>query len=289
MWKIETQAKHTFDEPLYTGDEQYTVISDLHLLDGSKADNSIPATEALVNVLMKTKLEGRKLVLNGDIIEGWQIDGPDGLARIATFNQQILFRMRSILDTWVVGNHDHIVLTMVARQIMGHALGLVPVRADQVNVSWIKGKVYIEHGHQVDPFNSDEGMWIGRFLSGIWGALERVLPKKAATSRFRSFERVLQTQKKLMNCGSAAVKAAAGRLDPKLYDNRAEEIRRLRKNIRLYIYGHTHKASLRVLPHVWGERQMTIVNGGCFVDERKEYSFVEIDSNEVRLMQWIMT
>ncbi len=124
-----------------TRDRPVTIVSDLHLGDGSASDAFMGKDALLMEVLDEVARENGLLVINGDAIDLLQAHdmtpvlkahGPllRAIADLAT-------RARVI---YITGNHDHDL--RVYRDFL---------RWEVVERLWIDG-VAIQHGHQFDPF-----------------------------------------------------------------------------------------------------------------------------------------
>jgi len=140
-------------ETVDTGiDKPIAVFSDLHLADGSKADdfkkNKTKFKAALDWAQDMTK------VYTGDILEQWQASSD----KIVQKHRELMLRMMEEDSIYIHGNHDY---------EMSEWIGL------GVHWSMKIGKVLFLHGHDPDLING-KLRWIGRATTWLGGLLERI-------------------------------------------------------------------------------------------------------------------
>ncbi len=147
-------------------------LSDLHFLDGSRADDfgrvdgewpHLRLSDADVDLLAKLdqwKAEGESVVLVGDIFDLWQAD----YESIMRAHEPVIRRLLAVTTVWVLGNHD-----AKARR---HPPG-APITWQHCGV--VDG-IYIEHGHRHDPVISRLPR-LSRLITRGVGWLERKVHK----------------------------------------------------------------------------------------------------------------
>lgn len=154
------------------------IISDLHLCDGSRVEDFLPADErGLVAFLFRlSRSPAATLIINGDFIDFAQIQprphmwfdtrldaseaeslekleatfaahSPvfDALGRFVAAGHALLFH---------IGNHDIDLIWPRVQARLRERLGKKPVHAQiTFGESYADGGLYVEHGHQADPSN----------------------------------------------------------------------------------------------------------------------------------------
>jgi UDP-2,3-diacylglucosamine pyrophosphatase LpxH len=134
----------------------FTVISDLHLGDGSEADEFQGADGDLRSFLKEVK--NGELVLNGDIFELLKFE----MADIIHAHADLILDIFSKTRLYIVGNHD--------REMLNHSFGEPAYLCKPIAQYAILEDTLFMHGHQFDPFN-DESHMIGDTITGLMGAI----------------------------------------------------------------------------------------------------------------------
>jgi UDP-2,3-diacylglucosamine pyrophosphatase LpxH len=148
------------------GTSSYAILSDLHLGDGSRADNFAHNQGALLCALEYYRRNGYSVILAGDIEELWQFD----LAEICGRYDNTVYRaFRSFAPGRlhrVCGNHDLEwagLYDPTVREGVTHRWATEAVR--------LGDRVLITHGHQGELF-SDKRSWISRFAARLFRYIE---------------------------------------------------------------------------------------------------------------------
>jgi UDP-2,3-diacylglucosamine pyrophosphatase LpxH len=131
-----------------------TVISDLHLGDGSEADEFQGADEDLRSFLKDVK--SGELILNGDIFELLKFKMADIIHAHADLILDLFHKTR----IYIVGNHD--------REMLNHSFGEPAYLCKPIAQYAVLEDTLFMHGHQFDPFN-DESHQIGDTITGVAG------------------------------------------------------------------------------------------------------------------------
>lgn len=127
-------------------DRPITIVSDLHLGDGSASDAFMGKDAALMEVIAEVAAEGGVLVINGDAIDLLQAHD---LTPVLKAHGPLL---RAIADLavrarviYLTGNHDHDI--GVYRDFL---------RWEVAQRLWIGADIAVQHGHQFDPFIGED-------------------------------------------------------------------------------------------------------------------------------------
>lgn len=200
-------------------------ISDLHLGDGSKADDFHRDKEFL-DFLTYIEDNHAELIVLGDLYELWQCD----LDKIAWTHSAVLNRLKSLVvpeATYIYGNHDYFPFSKYS------------------SGTYKKDNIFAQHGHQYDIFNRYKNplfnlKWpIGKYVTVLLGEIERWFCKdvdvwaEKMRDKFGSF---LWEAANLQNRGHYTS-------DSTIHMLRVNAYRILRDN-NIVIFGHTHKAIL---------------------------------------------
>ena len=129
---------------------KYMIISDLHLGDGSNADDFGNNDDKLIKLIKKENPD--KLILNGDIFECWQFK----MRKIEIAHKKIIDFFNSIDTIYIKGNHDY--------SLFG--------RLEYV-INTDQKKILITHGFQNDPLMTNRFIRFGVYLVGL---VERIFP-----------------------------------------------------------------------------------------------------------------
>jgi UDP-2,3-diacylglucosamine pyrophosphatase LpxH len=199
--------------------DRYVILSDIHKGDREKGSDDFQRNEMVYCYALQYYLDqGYRLILNGDVEEGWEANYP---SIIRAYEDTAFAMERHFADQGepnyirIYGNHD--LEWADPGQVQKH---LVPVLGPiQVYpAALLGGRIFIVHGHQGDPY-ADESAGLSRFL-------------------VRHFWRRLQSTFGLMSNRSAEDNLIRRNRDRYLYEW-AET------NHVLLIAGHTHRAMFR--------------------------------------------
>ncbi len=201
------------------------VISDLHLgTEGSKAKE--------VSRFLKFNT-CEKLILNGDIIDGWQLKKSGSWKRKHTRFFQRMLKMIQDLDTQVIylrGNHDDFL-----DQIIPFRIGNLSLQNDYILES--KGKkYYVVHGDIFDSITS-KMKWIAQ-LGDIGYTL--LLWVNKIYNKYRTFKGLPYFS--LSQAVKAKVKSAVSYISD--YEDKLAEIAKI-KNCQGIICGHIHQPVIK--------------------------------------------
>lgn len=256
--------RKAFRVPTYQLDRQrYIIFSDLHRGDRrTGADEFLPNEATYCRALAHYLERDYRLILNGDVEEGWQADYPAIVEAYAdtVYALERAFARRGegyYLRTW--GNHD--VEWSDPAQVRRH---LGPVMGDgaRAHAAILLGdRLLITHGHQGE-WHSDRFAWVSRrVVRHIWTPLQHRLGF--------SIERTAENAPR------------ARQRDHLLTDwARAQRL--------LVIAGHTHRPLLHTTPDETAPLPLHYVNGGCCV-HTDGITGLEIDRGEARLVRWSRT
>jgi len=244
--------------------DRYVILSDTHKGDRTPVVDEFLMNEALYcDALAHYLDEDFRLVLNGDIEEGWKSAYPDVVAayRDSAIALEREFAQRGP-DHYlrIYGNHDidlaqpdfadHLLTPVMGQPVGAHAAVLL---GDQI---------IIAHGHQGD-FSSERFSWFSRrVVQYLWRPLQRSL---RLPWRYRAvLQASLSERDRLL-----AAWARASRL--------------------LLIAGHTHQpVMVPAANDAAPAYRRHYLNGGCCVYEQA-LTGVEIDRGEIRLVKWETT
>ncbi len=139
---------NTGDDPVLriSADRPVTIISDLHLGDGSRSDAFMGKDRLLMDLVDEVGRENGVLVINGDAIDLLQAHD---LTPVLRAHGPL---MRAIADLagktrviYLTGNHDHDI--RVYRDFL---------RWEVAGRLWIGEDISVQHGHQFDPFIGED-------------------------------------------------------------------------------------------------------------------------------------
>jgi UDP-2,3-diacylglucosamine pyrophosphatase LpxH len=218
-------------------------ISDLHLGDGSRADD-FHQTEAFLKFIDRIAPNCERLIIVGDLLELWQSD----LDRIVFYHDKIIKRLLALAKegrlTYLVGNHDYMPFT----KYIDESLQI------QLNYQDKAIGLWAEHGNQYDIFNRYKypGMAIsikyGRHISHVIGWLERLLhpdidewANKIFTEKRDIFLQRAAAIKNMLPPSSKDYYKRGGDLSE--YEKAASRL--IKEGKKIVIFGHTHKPLLK--------------------------------------------
>ena len=220
-------------------------LSDLHLGDGSQADDFGPRgglqEVVLISQLRAWRQAGKRICLVGDIFELWQADYVDILRAHGPLVEELF----ACADAYVIGNHD-------ADLLGGEVFGLEGIPH---LVAW---PVLVEHGHSLDPYVG-RWPWAARAVSWLGGAAERLLHRDADLWAERLSARIART-------GRASDNARyVGPLSREAWERGCEVV----------VFGHTHKPLLDYRDPATG---VVAYNCGTWTNGHRDY--VEINGDQ---------
>jgi UDP-2,3-diacylglucosamine pyrophosphatase LpxH len=255
-------------------------ISDIHLGDGSKADD-FNRDEAFIDFLKWTDNKAAEIIILGDLYELWQAR----LTKIMWHHHEVMIELekRHHKITYVFGNHDYLPFSRLQPETY--------ISKD--------GMIVAKHGHQYDKYNRFNNplrtiRWpIGRWVTLGVAYLERLVSPKADTW-------LEKMRKKL---GDFMVKAAEIQNrspDKEDLDLELQVITGLRAQHigQISIFGHNHNAEVLEIPcksslvspcddsiinNVWTfDGRRIYANCGSWIDD--EYpTFVAVTKNAVQV------
>jgi UDP-2,3-diacylglucosamine pyrophosphatase LpxH len=296
---LETRSLHN---------RKWVVLSDLHMGDGSRADDLAHNEDIVMGALHHYNESGASLILLGDIEEFWLFDLEHIRAR---YNPTIYREIRAFGDDRVVrifGNHD-----------MEWGLRTDPAKNDgRVTAAAAEGlkltdasgspRILLVHGHQGSR-NADRGSWASRFFVRLFRPVKpvarstRVYRKRSATRSQiqRDFERARYEWGKkrgvVLICGHShraifASKSYAQRLKDELAQLQATgetpDRRELdRKRRRLLRELEKEKEAERDIDCTDCDEEPLpcYFNAGCAL-YRDCITCIELDEGEIRLVKW---
>jgi len=245
-------------------------ISDLHLCDGSKAedfDHEFNFLGFVTHYILKGVDE---LYLVGDIFELWQTTLE---AALVVHKQPIVALKkiaRRIKTTYIFGNHNY---------WFSYFKNPYPILFDNVVESCSiegKPKIWVEHGHAYDEHNRT-GAWSGKIATVLAGILERVSYPDIDEKALAALEEFKKNFKKIISFIPPADNNYPG--DKSEYEN-AAKVKLTKENYDIVIFGHTHELTIRKI-----DKDKFYVNTGSWVVP--EPTFVDITDNKICLYRWL--
>lgn len=245
--------------------DRYVILSDVHKGDGGpRSDDFLHNRDIYLHALNYYRRGGFRLVLNGDIEEGWKARYSaiiDAYESDAFALEREFAREGHDHYLRIYGNHDEDWADpKQVRRYLWPALGRV-----QVHPAVVLGRrIFIVHGHQGD-MNADRFSWISRrVIRHLW----RPMQHKFEVSTLRA-------------AGNNWIRR---RRDQFLYEwARASRL--------LLIAGHTHRAMFESCARENQAidfntiRAANYLNDGCCV-HTDCMTGIEIDRGEIRLVRW---
>ena len=132
-------------------------ISDLHIGDGSEADDFKHNLTAFNEFLDKTNNDCASLILIGDIYELWQYKFED----IYKAYRDTIDNMNKLTALYIIGNHDQIVPTFLTMP--------------NIRTRFLSQSCLFLHGNEYDSWNT-WGTRRGQRITKAWGYVERLFP-----------------------------------------------------------------------------------------------------------------
>ncbi len=285
---------------------RYVIFSDLHLGDGSGADDFAPNAGTLYHALNYYYAEGYTVVLLGDIEEFWQFE-PSHVAkqyaalyaRLRAFGKERLCRIYGNHDIEWRGLSDPLRGSSACTYHAPEALRLTD-HADRT-------RFFLVHGHQGDRV-SDAGIWFSRFFVRLYAPIEPYLKRLGLfrhrdapqTPIVKNYERIFyrwaKAQNVLLICGHShraifAAQAYAQQL--------RDEIAALesRKTAAPQVQAEVHALQETLNEEIQRGRDITPVeaphiepgpyyfNTGCGL-YRNGITALEIADGDMRLVKW---
>ncbi len=197
-------------------------VSDLHLGDGSKADDFHREAEFL-KFLNYAKLSCEELIIAGDLFELWQCSLENILIRHSRIVAGLLNFSRQKRLSYIIGNHDHAPFI----KYVNSGLNIVLAYEDE------NAGLHAEHANQHDIFNRCKNP--GNIISRICGLGERLIHPdfdEWATN-------AAQIRNKIPPSSAEYLKRGGNFSE---YENAAMAL--INKGKRIVIFGHTHSAKL---------------------------------------------
>jgi UDP-2,3-diacylglucosamine pyrophosphatase LpxH len=228
-------------------------ISDLHLGDGSKADD-FHRDQEVINLLDFCKDNNADVYLLGDIFELWQAH----LDKIIWAHIELYKRLAGCTRKAVWGNHDALPFELLWKEHFENKL------------------IYAEHGHQYDMFNKFNNPMrslkkpktpIGKYITQAVGLLERFWHRDTDTY-------LLKLKKKY---GGFLYRAG------ELQNKKCNMAPPMENEKLITIHGHTHRAELTK----YGDGKI-YANCGTWIDDKDPtYILVDEDSKQIGLYDGI--
>lgn len=216
-------------------------ISDLHLGDGSRADD-FHRDKELLKFLDFIELEATELVILGDFMELWQSD----LDKVLFVHNKVLKRLLSLRNkiklTHVIGNHDYIPFIKFVTPETGISLEY----RDNEN------RIIAEHGHKYDIFNRYKNPlrsieWPkGRQLALLAAGMERFLHPDIDNWMEKVLEKTGEFTYQAMLLRNKVTPASKEYIKIGGHFGEFNEAVRshIRNGAKLVIFGHTHRCEL---------------------------------------------
>lgn len=297
---------------LETSEEKYVIISDIHIGNGSKADDFRNNVGVLKNALDHYNNNGFKLILLGDIEELWQFD-IDQIVReyedsiyktIRKFSKNRIFRVCGNHDLdWAL--HDPIEENNSEKS---RAVEALKMKDKAGNVSML-----LIHGHQGST-DADKSSWLSRiFIKKVWKPVEPIAvklglhghPSATKSQIAKNYEKILyawaKENKVILICGHShrAIYASKSYID-KL----KEQIRDLQLAIKQHlddkarvnkIIKEIGQVNLKLAAEMRKGREIDPAGGRtpkpCFFNTgcamyKDGITVIEIEEDKIRLVKW---
>ena len=249
--------------------DRYVILSDTHKGARKRGSDEFQQNERIYCDALDYYLNhDYRLVLNGDVEEGWKASYGQILDAYAdtAYRRERAFADRG--DDYYIrtyGNHD---IDWADPALVDTHLSPFFGRRIQVHSGVLLGdKMFIAHGHQGD-FQSDRLIWLGRrVVRYLWNPLQRLFAIQWQRAAVNGWIRTRRDQ--LLSAWARA-------------------------NHLLIVAGHTHRPILQLdddptvnIAQSEGDpsARLHYVNDGCCVHKRA-ITGVEIDRGEIRLIRW---
>lgn len=177
---------------------KYVMMSDIHLGNGSRADDFNRNTQILHDALDYYYNEGYTLILLGDVEELWQFEMPE-ITKIydtALYEMMRKFGANQRLHR-VFGNHDVIWGSPIDPTIPAPPASRGAPEGLKIQDLEGKARMLLVHGHQGTK-ESDKTIWASQYWVRIWRGIEPVArwlgfhhnPSEAKSKIPKQFERL---------------------------------------------------------------------------------------------------
>lgn len=289
---------------------KYVIISDVHLGDGSRADDLRENQETLMAALVHYNEQGYQLILLGDIEEFWQFE----LEKIRQrYNDTVYKKIRAFGDDRVhrvFGNHDSEWCSYPDPAKSHSERPGCAVEALKMKDFQGKTCILLVHGHQGST-ESDKNSWLSRAFVRAYKGVEPVAKLDPHTSATKSqvtkeYEQILYSwakeSKVILICGHSHRAIFASRpyadcleekiagLQAEIYANPSDKefVKKKIKEISRWITKlQDEKLKNRDIDPVEANRKALpcYFNTGCalFTDG---ITTIEIADGEIRLVKW---
>ncbi|NQT95786.1 MAG: UDP-2,3-diacylglucosamine diphosphatase [Candidatus Omnitrophica bacterium] len=252
-------------------------ISDLHLGDGSRADD-FHRKDELLKLLEIAAKENFLLIVVGDLFELWQSDLKNIILEHREIIDKLLYLRRNGKLLHLIGNHDHIPFV----KYIGTGLG--------VELEYNDAGIWAEHGNQYDIFNryqdprlEKRNKW-GRACAFVVGWMERLLhpdiDEWVLDSLIREegvFTKHVGKLKKMITPSSSEYIKKGGDLSE--YEEAAKK--RIETGEKIVVFGHTHRPKLKKITGG------IYANCGCWCGKEQIPTYIKVDSGKVTLVNGI--
>jgi len=222
------------------------VLSDLHLGDGSKADDFGPSNgRADVELIqfVEALSSDTTLIIAGDLLELWQAP----LWAIKRAHGAALRTLMERADIYVIGNHDK---AMIGTKLYG--LRGVPYWSGELGGE----RTLIEHGHIHDPVVANAPR-LARIFTRVVGYLERYVHRDVDRWASAAWCWLTRTGR---HGGNERYVPLVARDAYAMGCTRA-------------IFGHTHKRMLWTVARIYG-RVIRVANAGTWTNGRQDVLFI---------------
>lgn len=293
-----------------TKGNKIVMFSDIHLGDGSRADDFRHNYKVFEKALGYYKKENYTVILLGDIEEFWQFD-LDSIGR--EYDKTVYKRFRLFEEGYfyrVFGNHDSEWGAPMDPARVIPRESEVASEALKLKDKSGKARILLIHGHQGSK-ESDKNSWFSRFFVRIYKRIEPVIKIDRHTSAAKSqiaknYEKIMYSWAKkakvILICGHSHRAIFASKT---YIDKLQEDIEKIQKEILDDRYNKKFvEKKIKELKKKLGEkrdeelksRKITRVerkgkplpcyfNTGCalYTDGA---TAIEIDNDEIRLVKW---
>lgn len=244
-------------------------ISDIHLGDGSKADDFHRDKEFL-DLLYYVDDKNAELIILGDLYELWQ----SRLEKIMYAHPEICKRLHGLGDrvNYIYGNHDYLPFSKIWPEAY----------LDRINGL----SLFACHGHQLDFYNNFENpLWnlkwpIGRYITLAVGLLERLINPDIDT-----WLQAMRYKLGTFTVEAAEIQNKGGIRDDaeKLYQAMDSQRQSSQGVSDICIFGHTHEPMLEEKINVVNKyRRAIYANCGAWTDDAYP-TFIALTKKKIQL------
>lgn len=243
--------------------KKHFIVSDLHMGDGSSADDFKINKSLFGDFLEHVKEQDGQLVLAGDVFELWQ----SALQQVLKANADLIYPLFALKPIIIPGNHDFYVKTF-------SDIGFIYYPAYRLEVG--DSIIRIEHGHEHDPNNDPQrNMELGKLVAAIVGHAENWIHKDVEEDLMTAFGKAKKTAHSIWESITTPWKEEKkNQKTPDLtpFEKAAERLTE-KGEVTHVVFGHTHNPDKKLNGHYF--------NSGSWVNE--EPTFVEIDEKRISL------